>query len=119
MSITSASSVADLEAAFIDNADYEAQASIEKAQTFVQACRRLLLRRPSAAKRSTGVGSFSAQWNTEALKSELDRALQWLSFAPAAQADGGVVFPSFQEARDYDSGASAGSVTRNYGDQTV
>jgi hypothetical protein len=60
------------------------------------------------------------EWNTEAIKSELDRALQWLSFAPAAQSDRGVVFPSFEEAGDYDSGYAGGASTQEpYGDQAV
>ena len=118
MPITSASSLSDIEAAFIDNADYEAQTSVTKAQQFLLACRALLLRRPQSAKRATGTGTFSGQWDTEAIREEMRRVQQWLSFSPAAQPDGGVVFPSFEEARDYDSGASAGTL-QPYGDQQV
>jgi hypothetical protein len=52
------------------------------------------------------------------IRQELNRALQWLSFAPAAQPDGGVTFPSFEEERDYDSGYSGGQpLAEPYGDQ--
>ena len=117
--ITSASRLEDIEAAFIDNGSYEQQASVPMAQQFIIACRALLLRRPMQAKRATGTGSFSAEWGQQFIKQELDRALQWLSFSPAAQADGGVVFPSFEEARDYDSGTANGSLAEPYGDDTV
>ena len=117
--ITSASSLSDIEAAFIDNSNYESLGDVSMAHQFVVACRAMLLRRPMQARRATGVGSFSAQWDVAAIKAELDRARQWLSFSAAAQSDGGVVFPSFEEARDYDSGASAGSLQQPYGDQQV
>lgn len=109
---------ADFETLYLDNSGYEASGSVVQCQSFIRACRALLLRRPMRASRGAGESSFSQEWNIEAIKSELDRALQWLSFAPEAQPDGGAVFPSFAESRDYDSGYAGGAVRQEpYGDQ--
>jgi len=118
MAITSASSTADIEAAYLDNSDYEAEGSVVKCQAFVQACRALLLRRPSEVKRNSHDSAFAMTWSLDGIRAEMDAAKQWLAFSAAGQAGGGVTFPSFSESRDYDSGAAGGSTRQQpYGDQ--
>ena len=114
----SANALTDYEASYLDNSGYEASGSVVQCQAFIRACRALMLRRPTKAMRSAGDGHFALDWNVEAIRGELNRALQWLSFSPAAQPDSGVVFPSFEESRDYDSGYSGGAArSEPYGDQ--
>lgn len=118
MAISSASSITDIENAYLDNSDYEAQGSVVKCQAFLQACRALILRRPGESRRSARGSNFSVQFDMQIIKQQMDEARQWLAFAPAAQTDGGVTFPSFLEARDYDSGFSGGAARQQpYGDQ--
>jgi hypothetical protein len=120
MTLSSANSISDIENAYLDNANYEAQGSVTMCQAFLQACRMLLLRRPAEVRRGAKGSTFATTFNMEMIRAELLAARQWLAFAPAAQADGGVVFPSFLEARDYDSGYESGApLAEPYGDQQV
>jgi hypothetical protein len=117
---TTAPTIEDIENAYLANANYEAQGSVTMCQAFLAACRMLLLRRPAEVRRGAKGSTFSTTFDMAMIRQELLAARQWLSFAPAAQADGGVVFPSFLEARDYDSGYESGSPTAEpYGDQQV
>lgn len=112
--------ICDIENAYLANASYEAQASVTMCQAFLAACRMLLLRRPAEVRRGAKGSTFSTTFNMEMIRQELLAARQWLAFAPAAQVDGGVVFPSFLEARDYDSGYDSGTpLAEPYGDQQV
>ena len=120
MTLTSANSIADIENAYLDNSNYEAVASVTMCQQFLQACRMLLLRRPSEVRRGAKGAMFSTSFDMNIIRQEMLAAKQWMSFAPAAQIDGGVTFPSFEEARDYDSGyTSGGPLAEPYGDQQV
>ena len=120
MPLTSASSITDIENAFLDNSQYEAKQSVTMCQAYLQACRALLLRRPMEIRRGAKGTNFSTSFDMGMIRQELEAARQWLAFAPAAQVDGGVVFPSFQESRDYDSGYQSGTpLSEPYGDQQV
>jgi hypothetical protein len=106
MALDSSSTPAEIEAAYLDNSNYDSPPNLTAAYAFVQACRAILLRRPARASRAAGGGgSQSAEWDLEHIKTELDRAQQWLAFCPAAQAAAGTnsdtTFPDFSFSRDY------------------
>jgi len=120
MTLTSSNTIADIENAYLDNSNYEAAASVTMCQAFLQACRMLLLRRPSEVRRGAKGSTFSTSFDMNIIRQEMLAAKQWMSFSPAAQVDGGVVFPSFQEARDYDSGYQSGAPQAEpFGDQQL
>ncbi|MGO8691643.1 MAG: hypothetical protein ACLQLG_18645 [Thermoguttaceae bacterium] len=107
--LNAASTPADIEAAYLNNSNYEADQSVPEAQAFMQACRCILLRRPARASRNTGSGGQSMDWDLEAVRMQLNEARQWLAYAPAATQTrgGGITHPSFVETRDYGAGDGA------------
>lgn len=81
MSLNSSSTDAQVWAAFDDNASFEEDGSTLKAQAFVTACRILLRRTP----RRFLVDGVSAEFNSDLIQAELDRARRFL----AAKRSGG------------------------------
>ncbi len=80
--LTSASSNAEIEAAYIDNASYQEDADAVKARAFVTACRVILLKRPQRV----GQGNkLNLEYNLELVEKQLQAAQQWLATNPAAQ----------------------------------
>lgn len=73
-SLSSASSNAQVWAAFDDNASFEEDGSPTKAAAFVTACLILLRRRPSSATTDGVAVSF----DSGAIETELQRARSWL-----------------------------------------
>lgn len=118
MTLVPLACAADAETAYLANSNYEANVSTLQCQAFIQACRALLLFRPSRATRNSGrEAGVTMEWALENIKAELTQAKQWLAFSGDGQADGGVTFPSFSEARDYDSGyIGGGARAEPYGD---
>ncbi len=73
MPITSASTDAQVEAAYDDNADFETDTTLTKVKAFMQACRILLRRRASVLS----VSGRSIQ--KEMIQSELSNASKWFA----------------------------------------
>jgi hypothetical protein len=104
MALSSSSTPAQIENQYLDNSAYDQPPSVPAAYLFVQACRCILLRRPSRiARGSTGGGNQSLEYDLEQIRNELNRALFWLAHSPDAQAQTGAdtSFPDFSFSRDY------------------
>lgn len=72
--LDSSSTLAEIEAAYLDNVSYEEDASAPKARAFVTACKMLLLLRPSQLAAGGNV-----QFGDQAqLRAELERAQQYV-----------------------------------------
>ena len=95
--LSSASTDADVWAAYDDNASYEEDNSPTKAAAFITACRILLRRRAQMAEYSTRKMTF------ESIKSEMEQARVWLSANPTSSMSSGrstVRFSDFSLFRD-------------------
>ena len=66
--------MAEIEAAYVDNADYAESDSTTKAKAFIQACRILLIKRPRRASH----GPESIAIDHSVIRAQLDEAAQWL-----------------------------------------
>jgi hypothetical protein len=97
--LTSASSNAEIEAAYVDNASYQEDADPVKARAFVTACRIILLIRPQRTARGNAV---SLEYNLELIKEQLQEAQRWLAANPAALGAGNpaIRHPDFTCFRD-------------------
>ena len=76
MALSSASSLATVEAQYDNNASYMTDNSTAQAKLFIEACRILKRRHPSTAQKGGNVVSLRD------LQKELDKAEKWLSPAP-------------------------------------
>lgn len=81
--LSSASSLDEIKAAYADNASYVEDDSTSKARAFVTACRLLLLRMPRRTVHG-GRGSEELELQPELIQGELQRAETWLAARPAA-----------------------------------
>lgn len=95
MTLSSASTLAQVEAAYDDNADYRDDASISKARAFAQACR-ILQRRYLSGVSNDGT---SVNRNVELIKDQLAQVEAWLDSNDTARSDGGSTVYDFREAR--------------------
>jgi len=93
--LSSASTDAQVLAAYDDNASYEEDASSTKAAAFVTACRFLLRR---MAKKS-GDGTLETELSPDLIREELCAAQAWLS-ANGGASTGGVIHLSCETFRD-------------------
>ncbi len=88
--LSSTSTLAQVMAAYDDNASYEEDGSVSKARAFITACKILLRRLPQ----STGAGGGAyVSLNATAIRDEMHGAQNWL----ASQADtaGGAAVKAF------------------------
>lgn len=84
MAITSASSLDEIAAAYVNNAGYDLSGgSVAMAEEFVIACRALQVRRPT----SVSVDGNPVSFDYRAIPDQMNRALQWIS-ANKTQANG-------------------------------
>ena len=74
-SIDSTSTIAHIEAAYMDNLSYEEDGSVAKCKAFVTACRAWLVKHP----RSQAHAGEELQLNVEAVSEALKEARAWLS----------------------------------------
>lgn len=89
MSLSSTSTLREIRAAYLDNADYDAAGDLSKARAFVQACRILLVVRP---KRSAhGNRSEEVEFDLEVIRQQEIAAVRWL-----AQHTAGAVHGTYQ-----------------------
>lgn len=75
--LTSASTLAEIKAAYIDNASYAEDGDTTKARAFVTACRILLLKLPKRA--SFGRGLSDQELDLGVLRDELRTAQRYLA----------------------------------------
>jgi hypothetical protein len=80
--LTSASTDAQVWAAYDDNASYEEDSSRAKALAFVTACRLLLRRRPRGITRA----GISLQFDEASIREEMKQARIWLALHPGTAA---------------------------------
>lgn len=81
--ITSASTIADIRAAYLDNLSYSTDSSVAKAKAFIEACRAIL----AWPEVSTEDGS-TTQFNLEQVAAQLAAAEQWLAANDTTTAGG-------------------------------
>lgn len=99
-SISATSSLADVEAAYDNNASYAEDNDPAKAKAFLTACRMLLRRYP----RIIGSGQQHTQLNTDLIQSEIDTAQRWLEANDTATPRAGgprVTRASFENFREF------------------
>jgi hypothetical protein len=77
MTLTAASTRAEVIAAYEDNASYEEDGSVTKAKAFVTACRILLRREPKRYRR--GRDGDEVEIDPQIVASELEYARKWAS----------------------------------------
>lgn len=99
-SLSSASTLTEVEAAYDDNAAYAESGSASMARAFCTACR-ILLRRVAKRTAHGGQWGFELEIDPRVVQQELQQAQAWLASAPAASTDGGVKYTDFSNFRDY------------------
>jgi hypothetical protein len=85
---------------YLNNAEYEATASVEKARLFQSACRQLLLLMPKSAGEPAG-GNLAT--NSDLVRAELQAVTAWLASNDTGNTSrrvGGRRFASFEGFRD-------------------
>jgi hypothetical protein len=85
MSLTSTSTIAEIQAAYVDNALFDVDNSLTQARLFVQACRILLLKMPKMAAQDRA----SLQLNPEMIQAEMERGVAFIANNPSATGGGG------------------------------
>lgn len=95
--LTSSSTITEIEAAYIDNASFEEDSSASKCRAFITACRVLLLKRPSESRH----GGSGMTWSMESIRSEMQRAAAWLAAQPDTATDSAAQsYADFSEFRE-------------------
>ena len=75
-SLGSDSTLQEIKDAYLDNASYEQNSSVSEAQTFITACKMLLILIPQFASKG---GTEQIGMKVDLIQDELDRARQWLN----------------------------------------
>lgn len=83
-SLTSSSTLAEVEAAYVDNASYAEDGSVVKAKAFITACRILLLKIP----KSTGSRNGTAVYGPDLIQREMATAQAWVTANDTSDASG-------------------------------
>lgn len=99
MPLTSASTLDEIKAAYIDNAAYAELDSTSMARSFVTACRVLLLKLP----KQTSKDNANAQFNPDLIRQELVAAQQFINSRggdAVGASTGGVKFADFSDGRE-------------------
>ena len=94
-SLTSSSTLAEVEAAYDDNASYAEDGSVAKAKAFVTACRILLRRYPAEA----GTRESHVRLSPEELRRSVAEAQAWLRANDMTTSAGRVTRVSFENSR--------------------
>ena len=97
-SLSSASTLAQIKAAYLDNASYQEDADVAKARAFITACRMLLLKLPQHAAQGDGV---EVTLDVRVIRDEMNAAKRWLANSAPGALGGGVRVASFQFFRDF------------------
>jgi hypothetical protein len=94
--LTSASTLDEIKAAYDDNASYSEDGSLAKAKAFVTACR-LLLRRTPRRVALGGPASEEIEMEPKLLEGQITEAKRWIANLPAGES---VSYADFQDFRD-------------------
>ncbi len=78
--ITSTSTLGQVQASYVDNASYAEDSSVAKCKAFITACRVLILRLPA----QTGTREAQLQLNPDLIQKEMKAAQEWLEGPGAA-----------------------------------
>jgi len=97
--LSSSSTLTEIQAAYMDNASYAEDASTAKARAFVTACRLLLLKLPKRSV-SGGRGGTEIEIDPRVIQQELTAANQWLAHSRTSQTGGGITYADFDDYRD-------------------
>lgn len=89
--------IAAARTAYLDNADYEEDASVTKAKAFITACRKLLAV-PITRTANAGRDGNELELNPELLARMLDEARRWLA-AELSASSGAVIHADFTDFR--------------------
>lgn len=105
MAISSASTTAEVQAAFDDAASWEEDGSVAKARALITAGIILLRRLPSSIDRASGTGRQAMQLDLQWTAAQVDRARAWLAMhgaaaAPLGAAAGGARYFSLEGFRE-------------------
>lgn len=76
--LTSTSTLAEVKAAYDDNASYEEDSSVTKARSFITACRFLIRRLPQRAKHGGTSGGEEIEIDMTTLEKQLSEAQKWI-----------------------------------------
>jgi|SRR6185437_3017856 len=96
MTISSSSTLADCQAAYLDNCGYREQRSLTMARAFCSACRAILLLMPQSAAQG---GDQTISFNIPAIRAQLDDAQGWIAMNSAGNGSErvvGTVSPNFR-----------------------
>ena len=74
MALSGTSTLAEIQTAYLENADYQESGDVTKAKTFVTACRMLLVKMPEEADHS----GERLQFDMELIRDEMKAAQSWL-----------------------------------------
>lgn len=72
--LTSSSTRAEINAAYLDNASYEEDGSVAKAKAFITACRFLLLPKVTPARSMGPDGGGQVEFNLDVVRAEMQAA---------------------------------------------
>jgi hypothetical protein len=96
VTLSSASTLAEVEAAYDDNSDWrDGAGSVTKARAFAQACR-ILVRRYNS---SVGAGGASVSRDVNRIQAALDEVVEWLLENDTTANAGGTVILDFRDGR--------------------
>lgn len=93
--LSSASTLDQIKAAYLDNASYQEDQDVGKCRAFVTACRMLLLKLPQSSRK----GDSELTLSIGSIQSELKLAKQWLATANVSAAGGGIRYSDFSNLR--------------------
>lgn len=99
LTLSSTSTLAEVQAAYDDNCSYDLDGSAEKCRQFIQAARILLRRRAE----ETANGTSRTRDDYHKIQGELKKAEAWWAANDTTSSSGqgsSVLFPSFQTFRD-------------------
>jgi hypothetical protein len=91
--------LATAQAAYLDNADYDENASVSQAKAFRTACRQLIVLLPSNAMRGAGSNQQTASFRIDEVRKQLEACECWLAVNDTTGSPG-VVHPDFAYSRD-------------------
>lgn len=96
MPVDSSSTLAEVQAAFDDNALYDVNGSVAQAQAYIAAGRILLRRVPT----ESGRGSARLRYELKYIADEVRRAMLWLVGNDSSARDDGAMHFDLQDFRD-------------------
>ena len=91
--------LATAQAAYLDNADYDEDASVSKAKAFRTACRQLIVLLPSTTMRGAGSNQQSIGFRTDEIRKQLEAVESWLAINDTT-GNSSVIHPDFSFSRD-------------------